>query len=116
MFSHRRMISAATLVIFFSSGAHSQSLLEVCLAYLQRHGVPCRSVVKIDVADYRDEIVTCQDGREWVLFWLENEVAYVQPQTHHLYKWAREIYEAHPNVYGRSKPTCHAVSAGDGLP
>jgi len=110
------MISAATLMIFFSSGAHSQSLLEVCLAYLQLHGVPCRSVVKIDGADSMDEIVTCQDGREWALFWVENEVAYVQPQTRHLYKWAREIYEAHPYVYGSSKPTYHAVSAGDGLP
>lgn len=117
MFAHRVMALSAAFVACFSSSSHSQYLLEVSLTYLQRHGVPCLSVLKVDTTDYMDEVVTCQDGREWVLFWLEDEVAFVQPQTHHLYKWAREIYAAHPEVYGRLKATYyHAVSASSGPP
>ena len=45
------------------------------------------------------EVATCQDRREWALFWLEDEIAFVHPQTRESYKWDRQIYMSHPEIY-----------------
>jgi len=51
------------------------------------------------------EVATCQDGHEWALFWLEDEIAFVHPQTREPYKWDREVYMSHPEIYGRLNPS-----------
>jgi hypothetical protein len=35
------------------------------------------------------EVAICQDGREWAMFWLENEVAFVRPGSRQFYKWVQ---------------------------
>ena len=37
-----------------------------------------------------------------MLFWLENEVAFVQPGTRKLYKWRWELNEQYPQLYNAS--------------
>jgi hypothetical protein len=69
--------------------ARAIDLRQVALMYLQRHGVPCVAVLRIDSTADMDEVASCQDGRKWVLFWLEDEIAYLNPQTRELYKWAQ---------------------------
>ena len=49
--------AVAPLLAIVALSAHSQSLLDVSLTYLQRHGVPCQSVVKVDSTDELDEEV-----------------------------------------------------------
>ena len=46
-----------------------------------------------------------QDGREWALFWLEDEIALVHPRTREPYKWEWEVYISYPELYGGSKRT-----------
>jgi len=41
------MIAPLIALVALTGSSRSQSLLEVSLTYLQRHGVPCKSVVKI---------------------------------------------------------------------
>ena len=94
--------------LFLSCRIYSQELNSVALRFLQRHGVPCLSVLNGDSPRDLGEVVTCQDGREWALFWLEDEIAFVQPTTRELYKWDREVYMSYPEVYGRSKLTARA--------
>jgi len=49
------------------------------------------------------------------LFWLEDEIAFVQPTTRELYKWDWEVYLSYPELYGGSKRTAHnELSAVDG--
>ena len=72
------MLVPSVALIALTASSQSQSLSEVSLTYLQRHGVPCQSVVKVDHTDSMDEIAICQDGREWAMFWLEDEVAFVR--------------------------------------
>lgn len=50
--------------------------VDVALQYLKRHGVPCQSVASAAITVYMNDIITCEDGRQWVLFWLEDEVSY----------------------------------------
>jgi hypothetical protein len=71
------VVASLVAIVALAASSHSQSLLDVSLTYLQRHEVPCQSVVKVDSTDQLDEVATCQDGREWVLLWLENEIAFV---------------------------------------
>jgi hypothetical protein len=65
--------------------------------------------VAVDIAY---EKVTCEDGGEWVLFWVENEVAFVQPSSGELYKWRPEIYAAYPEVYRRPRPVVQVSTSG----
>ena len=97
------MIAPLMALVALTGSSRSQSLLEVSLTYLQRHGVPCKSVVKIDSVDTLDEVATCQDGSEWVLFWLENEIAFVHPGSHQLYRWRRDVHNLHPYLYAIEK-------------
>jgi hypothetical protein len=61
------------------------------------------------------EVVTCQDGREWALFWIEDEIAYVHPQTREFYKWDWGVYVSYPELYGGSKRTVYdELPVGDG--
>lgn len=94
----RRAVALAAL--FTAVESQAQALDEVALAYLQRHGVPCLFVARIDRAVQEfDLIATCHDGRRWALFFFEGEVAFLQPATGEPYKWRREVYESHPEVY-----------------
>ncbi len=61
------------------------------------------------------EVATCQDGREWALFWLEDEIALVHPQTRELYKWDRKIYLSYPKIFSGPNPTSeHQILVSDG--
>jgi hypothetical protein len=73
------ILAPSVALVALTASSQSQSLSDVSLRYLQRHGVPCQSVVKVDSTDNLDQIAICQDGREWAMFWLEDEVAFVVP-------------------------------------
>src|SRR5258708_1687963 len=93
------ILAPSAALVALTAGSQSQSLSEVSLTYLQRHGVPCQSVVKVDSTDNMDEVALCQDGREWVLFWLEDEVAFVRPGSRQLYRWRPEVNSSFPDLY-----------------
>lgn len=94
----RRAVALAAL--FTALESQAEELNEVALAYLQRHGVPCLFVARVDRAVQEfDLIATCHDGRRWALFFFEGEVAFLQPTTGEPYRWRQEIYEAYPEVY-----------------
>ena len=112
------LVSASALVMgsahsedMFST--HSEDLRNVSLKFLQRHAVPCGSVTKVESPRGMDEIATCEDGREWALFWLENEVAFVHPQTRELYRWETDVYAWQPQLY-RGLKASFKVPEGDG--
>ena len=73
------LLAPSLALMALTARSQSQSLSEVSLMYLQRHGVPCEAVVKVDSTDTLDEIAICQDGREWAMFWLENELCSFVP-------------------------------------
>jgi hypothetical protein len=98
------------LGVFFNSSAYAQELNDASLAFLKLHRVPCAAVIKVDTV-VLDDVVTCEDGREWMLFWLENEVALVQPETRDLYKWDWELNKLYPQLYDAAKKQRHIVSA-----
>ena len=93
------ILAPSVTLVALTASSQSQSLSEVSLTYLQRHGVPCQSVVKVDSTDNMDEVALCQDGREWVLFWLEDEVAFVHPGSRQLYRWRPEVNSSFPDLY-----------------
>lgn len=90
--------------IFGAVAAQAQELQEVAQAYLKRHGVPCLFVTAVDrpVRDF-DLVATCDDGRQWGLFLIEGEVAFVQPETEEPYRWRLEVYQSYPELYGSGK-------------
>ena len=93
------ILAPSVTLVALTASSQSQSLSEVSLTYLQRHGVPCQSVVRVDSTDNMDEVAICQDGREWVLFWLEDEVAFVCPGSRQLYRWHPEVNSSFPDLY-----------------
>jgi hypothetical protein len=96
-------IALATL--FLSYSTYAQERHSVAQTFLHRHGVPCLFVLKVgSPGDMEEEVATCQDKREWALFWLESEIAFVHPQTREPYKWDRQIYVLHPEVYTAPNP------------
>jgi hypothetical protein len=100
MFTHGIWKTCVALgVLFPSCSTYSQELNGVAQQYLQRHGVPCLFVLKVGSPHDLGEVATCQDGREWALFWLEDEIAFVNPQTGECYKWDRQIYMSYPEIY-----------------
>ena len=101
----RNLIGRLSVVIVSTSAllsfsAQSQDLRDVTLRFLQRHGVPCGFVTKVDSPHGMDEVAVCDDGREWALFWLEDEIAFVHPQTRELYRWQADVYRSQPQLYG----------------
>lgn len=95
-----RLATCATLVaIFLPSHGRPQEILDDARRYLQRHGVPCLSVLRVDSTHDNGHVAVCQDGRDWVLHWVENEVAFVHPRTRETYKWQREVFAANPEIY-----------------
>ena len=96
--------SLALAALFLSCSAYAQDLNGVAHQFLQRHGVPCLRVLHVGSPRDMGEVATCQDGREWALFWLEDEIAFVQPQTGDAYKWDREIYRSHPDLFAGPAP------------
>jgi hypothetical protein len=97
------ILAPSMALIALTANSQSQSLSEVSLTYLQRHGVPCQSVVKVDSTDNMDEIAICEDGREWAMFWLEDEVAFGRPGSRQFYRWGPDLYSAFPSLYERSQ-------------
>jgi hypothetical protein len=93
----RALFALEALVV--SGGANAQDIRGVAQQFLQRLSVPCLSVLKVDYTDNLGEVATCQDGREWILLWVEGEIAFVHPRTREAYKWEREVYMAHPEIY-----------------
>src|SRR5215471_9786433 len=87
------VVSASMLLTF---SAESEDLRDVTLRFLQRQAVPCGSVTKVENTLGMDEIATCEDGREWALFWLESEVAFVHRRTRELYRWQADVYRSQP--------------------
>jgi len=117
MFTHGIWGTCVALgALFLSCSTYSQELNGVALQFLQRHGVPCLFVLKVGSSPYGlGEFATCQDGREWALFWLEDEIAFVHPLTREPYKWDWEVYISYPELYGGSKRTAYdELPAGDG--
>ena len=96
--------SVALAALVLSGSAQAQDLNGVAHQFLQRHGVPCLRVLKVGSPRDLGEIATCQDGREWALFWLEDEIALIQPQTGDAYKWDREVYRSHPELFAGPAP------------
>jgi hypothetical protein len=90
----------------FSS--HAEELRNITLQFLHLHTVPCEAVTKVESPHGMDEIATCEDGREWALFWLENEVAFVHPRTRELYRWQADVYRSKPQLYGDLKASFRA--------
>jgi hypothetical protein len=101
--------------LFLPCSAYAQELNDVAHKFLRRHGVPCVLVVKVGSPRDMGEVATCQDGREWALFWLEDEIAFVHPQTHESYRWDRQIHLSHPEIYAGPNPSSeHRILASDG--
>jgi len=97
-------LAIALATLFTSLGSQEQELNLIALTYLQRRGVPCLQVTDVDrpVRDY-DMVATCQDGRRWALFLIEGEVAFVQPDTGEPYRWQRDVYQSHPEIFSYSQ-------------
>ena len=114
-----RALAVATFLLatlFLSCSAYAQELNDVAHKFLRRHGVPCVLVLKVGSPRDMGEVATCQDGREWALFWLEDEIAFVHPQTRESYKWDPQIYLSHPEIYSGPNPSSeHRILASDGL-
>ena len=105
------LASAVSALALLSFSAQSQDLRDVTLRFLQRHAVPCLSVTKVDSPHGMDEVAICEDGREWALFWLEDEIAFVHPRTGEFYRWQLDVYETQPQLYGSVTLSFH-VSEG----
>lgn len=96
-----RLLFAALGALLLCCSARAEDLTDVAHRFLQRHGVPCQRVVKVGSPHDLGEIATCEDGREWALFWLEDEIAFVHARTREAYRWDRDIYLSHPQLYGQ---------------
>ena len=94
------LVSLAYASALLSFNAQAEDLRDVTLRFLQRHAVPCRSVTKVDSPHGMDEVAVCEDGREWALFWLEDEIAFVHPRTRELYRWEPDVYRSQPQLFG----------------
>ena len=101
MFMHGIWSTCVALgALFLSCSTYSRELNGVAHQYLKRHGIPCLFVLKVGSSPHGlGEVATCQDGREWALFWLEDEIAFVHPRTREPYKWDRQIYLSHPEIF-----------------
>lgn len=98
---------------FLSSGAFAQDLNGVAYKFLQRHGVPCLSVLNVGATNDFAEVAACEDGREWALFWLEDEIGFVDPQRREAYKWDRQTYLLYPELYSRPHADDHYRTVSD---
>ena len=90
---------AALASLFLPFSACSQELNAITHKFLQRHGVPCATVLSVGSPYDLGEVATCEDGRVWALFWLEDEIAFINPQTREAYRWDRQVYLAYPELY-----------------
>jgi hypothetical protein len=94
----------ALVTLVGSGNSQARDIHDVAQQFLHRHGVPCLTVVRVDSTHELGEVATCQDGREWVLFWLEDEIAFVDPESRQPYRWQRDVYVSYPGLYALSKP------------
>lgn len=98
------LLSVALGAFWLSFSAYSQELRVVAHQFLQRHGVPCRFVLKVVSPHDLGEVAMCEDGRVWALLWLEDEIAFIHPRTREAYKWDRSTYLSHPELYSERGP------------
>ena len=96
-----RWTGAVFGALLLSFSVCAQDLNSIAHRFLQRHGVPCQFVQKVGSLHDLDEVATCEDGRAWALYWLEDEIAYIQPQTREAYRWDEQIYLSYPQLYSR---------------
>lgn len=89
----------ALAALHVSVNARSADICEVARQFLQRHGVPCPLVLEVDIGHDLGEVATCQDGRQWILMWSDDEIAFVQQPGREPYKWNRDVFYAHPEIY-----------------
>jgi hypothetical protein len=54
--------------------------------------------------------------REWALSWLEDEIAFVHPQTREPYRWDRQLYWSHPEIYAGPDSRQRAPDSGQRWP
>ena len=87
---------------FVSFSACPQELDGVAHQFLQRHDVPCDFVLKVGL-DNSGQAAVCEDGRAWALFWMENEIAFVQQQTTEHYKWGSPDLSAPSRTLSHSR-------------
>jgi len=38
------------------------------------------------------------------LLWIDNQIAFVQPENREAYRWNSEVHEAHPEIFSGAKP------------
>jgi hypothetical protein len=71
-------------------------------------------VVKVEDRADLGEVATCQDGREWIMLWVDNEIAFVQPESREAYRWKSDTYEAYPEIFSNSRrPNINRMLAVD---
>ena len=104
-FKRRWTISLAVVLAaaLLPAGVQAFDWPGVALKFLRRHAVPCGAIAKV-VSVLGADVATCRDGREWALFWVEDEVALIDARTRRLYRWEPDVYGAYPQLYGSSAP------------
>ena len=90
---------AALAALQVSVNARSADTCDVARQFLQRHGVPCPLVLEVDSTHDLGEVAMCQDGRQWILMWLDDEIAFVQQPGREPYKWNSDVFYDHPEIY-----------------
>lgn len=108
-------VCVAVSCLFLAFGAQSRDVAGLAQSFLRLHHVPCERVTHIERWRLGVEMIaTCQDGRRWALFFVEGDVAFVQPRTNAFYRWQPEIYRAYPQLYAVAKPVPEEeLPAGD---
>ena len=108
-------VCVAVSCLLLSLGALSRDLADLALSFLRLHDVPCERVTHVDRWRMGAEVIaTCEDGRRWALFFIEGDVAFVQPRTNAFYRWRRDTYRAYPELYAAVTPSPEdQLPAGD---
>jgi hypothetical protein len=106
-------LAAAGAGLLLALACQAQNIDSVYLKFLHRHGVPCQAIRKLDITHYLDDVVTCDDGREWILFWLENEVAFIRPDSGQPYRWRSDVHRSTPWLYAAPNRTEPGFTTSD---
>src|ERR1043165_9985427 len=93
-------VGVAVSCLLLSGFSLSWDVADQALRFLHLHDVPCARVAHIDRWRLGAEVIaTCEDGRRWALFFIEGDVAFVQPGTNAFYRWQPPVYRAYPSTY-----------------
>jgi hypothetical protein len=97
-------VCVAVSCLFLPLGAQARDVADLALSFLRLQGVPCERITHTDRWRMGAEVIaTCEDGRRWALFFIEGDVAFVQPRTNAFYRWRRDTYLAYPELYAAPK-------------